>query len=158
MSQYIIRGLASPLLKPVGSPGKVSPALIHILLQQVVQPQNSRWNPLTCRYRSASQVSQTDKRPPSHVTTHLLLMLNGCLEAPSCGIVRLFAQTVKRLCGNVGQIPRYWPTSSDCLVRDLAEEVTRGRSCLLEDCWLSISIQAVIVQDGPLLFRWWNDD
>lgn len=82
MSQAIKVNLAAPLHELVSSSGKVSSAPNCFVLQQVAQQQNTRWNLFTCHCQSASQVSQTDNHPESHVTTHLLLILNVCLEAP----------------------------------------------------------------------------
>lgn len=95
MSQSIILYLAAPLRKPEGSPGKVRSVPVYVLLQRVAQPPNTRWNLFTCHCQSTSEVRQTDKHPESHVTTHLLLILNVYLEAPiwrKC----LFIKTAKR--------------------------------------------------------------
>lgn len=98
MSQYIILTLAASLHGPVGSSGKVSSVPMCVLLQQVAQPQNTRWNLFTCHCQSTSRASQTDNHPESHVTTHLLLILNVYLEAPIRRNASLFVKTAKRYC------------------------------------------------------------
>lgn len=95
-----------PFYKPVGSPGKVSSAPMCVLLQQVAQPQNTRWNIFTCHCQSTSQVSQTDNHPESHVTTHLLLILNVYLETLIWRNACLFAKTAKRYCSRREQISK----------------------------------------------------
>lgn len=107
MSQCIILYPTAPLHKPVGSPGKVSSVPMYVLLQRVAQPQNTRWNLFTCHCQSTSEVSQTDNHPESHVTTHLLLILNVYLEAPiwrKCLFFFFFVETAKRYCGRREQI------------------------------------------------------
>lgn len=98
MSQYIILNLAAPLHKPVGSSSKVSLSPVCFLLQQVAQPQNTRWNLFTCHCQSTSSVSQTDNHSESHVTTHLSLILNVYLEAQTWRNDCLFTKAAKRYC------------------------------------------------------------
>lgn len=76
MSQSITHYQAAPLHKPLGTSGKVTSVPVCVLLQRVAQLQNTRWNLFICHCQSTSQVSQTDNHPESHVTTHLLLVLN----------------------------------------------------------------------------------